>query len=131
MPIYEYLCEACGERTEILQHLSEQPLRECPRCHQLALKKLVSAAGFRLAGQGWYETDFKTQNQRNLAASQDPKAESAGDAAASKTKDASKKADASSAQTATAKGDAAKPQSTAAAKTAAKAATKTAAKTSH
>lgn len=84
MPIYEYLCEACGERLEILQQISDSPLRECPACHKATLKKLMSAAGFRLAGKGWYETDFKTKNQRNLASSAEPKSDT------SKTKDATK-----------------------------------------
>ncbi|MBC6413618.1 MAG: zinc ribbon domain-containing protein [Chromatiales bacterium] len=77
MPIYEYLCDACEERVEILQQISEPPLRECPVCHKATLKKLVSAAGFRLAGQGWYETDFKTKNQRNLVTTQEPKPDTA------------------------------------------------------
>ncbi len=67
MPIYEYCCEACGERTEKLQKISEAPLRECPVCGKPALKRLVSAAGFRLKGSGWYETDFKSGKKKNLA----------------------------------------------------------------
>ena len=66
MPIYEYECSACGTHHEILQKMSEEPLQECPACHALALKKLLSAAGFRLSGSGWYETDFKKDNRRNL-----------------------------------------------------------------
>ena len=59
MPIYEYECKACGHRLEALQKMSDDPLTECPECHKAELKKLVSAAGFRLKGSGWYETDFK------------------------------------------------------------------------
>ena len=111
MPIYEYVCESCGERLEVLQKISDQPLRKCPACHKETLKKLVSAAGFRLAGKGWYETDFKTKNQRNLANTQEPKAD------ASKAKDASKKTDATPSKTANAKSSAPKPQATNSAKT--------------
>ena len=68
MPIYEYLCEACGAKLEALQKISDEPLVECPQCGQSALKKLVSAAAFRLKGGGWYETDFKTGDKKNLAA---------------------------------------------------------------
>jgi predicted nucleic acid-binding Zn ribbon protein len=50
-----------------MQKISEQPLVKCPACGELALKKLISAAGFRLSGSGWYETDFKKSGQRNLA----------------------------------------------------------------
>lgn len=67
MPIYEYECKACGHRLEKLQRLSAEPLRDCPTCEQAELVRLVSAAGFRLAGTGWYETDFKTGNKQNLA----------------------------------------------------------------
>ncbi len=66
MPIYEYRCEACGRTTESLQKLSEPPLEECPHCHRPALKRLVSATVFRLKGKGWYETDFKSSQRRNV-----------------------------------------------------------------
>ncbi len=67
MPIYEYRCEACEHQLEALQKLSDEPLRECPSCKKQELKKLISAAGFRLKGGGWYETDFKTGKKKNLA----------------------------------------------------------------
>lgn len=59
MPIYEYQCEACGHRLEALQKISEEPLSDCPECGRPDLQKLISAAGFRLKGGGWYVTDFK------------------------------------------------------------------------
>ncbi|MCG6872252.1 MAG: zinc ribbon domain-containing protein [Gammaproteobacteria bacterium] len=59
MPIYEYQCAACGHHLESLQKISDEPLRECPACGKPELKKQLSAAGFRLKGTGWYETDFK------------------------------------------------------------------------
>ena len=67
MPIYEYRCEACGHELEALQKISDKVLTDCPACEQPALKKLISAAGFRLSGSGWYETDFKSSNQKNLS----------------------------------------------------------------
>ena len=67
MPIYEYECKKCGHRMEALQKMSDDPLTECPDCKAPELKKLVSAAGFRLSGSGWYETDFKSGNKKNLA----------------------------------------------------------------
>ncbi len=66
MPIYEYQCEACGHKMEKLQKVSDEPLIVCPECGAPKLRKLVSAAGFRLSGGGWYETDFKSGNKRNL-----------------------------------------------------------------
>lgn len=67
MPLYEYRCDACGHEMEALQRISDEPLLECPSCNQAALRKLVSAAGFRLKGDGWYETDFKSGSKKNLA----------------------------------------------------------------
>lgn len=67
MPIYEYSCGNCGHELETLQKLSEAPLRLCPACGQEALSKKVTAAGFRLKGGGWYETDFKSGSKRNVA----------------------------------------------------------------
>jgi putative FmdB family regulatory protein len=68
MPIYEYRCESCGHELEAMQRMSDAPLTECPACGKPALKKQVSAAGFRLSGGGWYETDFKKDGKRNIAA---------------------------------------------------------------
>ena len=67
MPIYEYQCEACGHYLETLQKISDPPLTECHKCGKPALKKLISAAAFRLKGGGWYETDFKTGDKKNVA----------------------------------------------------------------
>ena len=59
MPIYEYRCEACGYDLEVLQKVSDAPLTRCPQCGAERLRKQLTAAGFRLKGSGWYETDFK------------------------------------------------------------------------
>jgi putative FmdB family regulatory protein len=68
MPIYEYECQKCGHTLEALQKFSDKPLRECPECGKHQLKRLVSAPMFRLAGSGWYETDFKSdkETKRNI-----------------------------------------------------------------
>lgn len=82
MPIYEYQCGACAHQLEKLQKMNEDRLVDCPECGQPALKRLVSAAAFRLKGSGWYETDFKQGNKRNLAedTSKDQSAEQSSDA---------------------------------------------------
>lgn len=67
MPIYEYQCEACAHTLEALQKMSDTPLVDCPACGKPNLKKHISAAGFRLKGGGWYETDFKSGAKKNLA----------------------------------------------------------------
>tara|TARA_B100000963_G_scaffold335485_1_gene329651 strand:- start:187 stop:453 length:267 start_codon:yes stop_codon:yes gene_type:complete len=61
MPIYEYQCEACGHQLEVLQKISSAPMVRCPICDEDSLKKLISAAAFKLKGSGWYETDFKNK----------------------------------------------------------------------
>jgi len=86
MPFYEYECPHCGYRDEVLQSISEKPLKKCPSCGKSGLKKLISAPVFRLKGSGWYETDFKSdkENKRNLAGAEkdEPKAEAKTDAKA-------------------------------------------------
>ncbi len=66
MPIYEYQCHGCGETFEALRKLSDPPLDACRLCGEGDVRRLVSAPAFRLKGEGWYETDFKKNNQRNL-----------------------------------------------------------------
>jgi putative FmdB family regulatory protein len=66
MPFYEYRCDTCGHEMEIMQKMSDPPVAECPACGEPNLRKLVSAAGFRLKGGGWYETDFKKGGKKNV-----------------------------------------------------------------
>ncbi len=87
MPFYEYQCSSCNHHLEVLQKLSDAPLRKCPECGKQQLKRLISAPVFRLKGSGWYETDFKSDNEqkRNIAGKEEvaeskpeePKADSA------------------------------------------------------
>jgi putative FmdB family regulatory protein len=76
MPIYEYHCQDCGHVLEALQKVSDAPLIECPHCGQPSLKKALSAAGFRLKGGGWYETDFKHGKKKNVHAADTSEAKS-------------------------------------------------------
>ena len=66
MPIYGYICKSCEHRFDVLQKMSDDPLVHCPDCGEPSLQKELSAPKFRLKGSGWYETDFKTGNKRNL-----------------------------------------------------------------
>ncbi len=67
MPIYEYQCQSCSHELEALQKMSDEALSTCPKCEIDALQKKISAVGFRLKGNGWYETDFKSGNKKNIA----------------------------------------------------------------
>ncbi|MEM6998252.1 MAG: zinc ribbon domain-containing protein [Pseudomonadota bacterium] len=64
MPIYEYKCDDCDHRLEKLQKISDDPIKSCPECGEETLRKLVSAAAFKLKGTGWYETDFKDKKPK-------------------------------------------------------------------
>jgi putative FmdB family regulatory protein len=66
MPIYGYLCKSCEHRFDVLQKMSDDPLVHCPDCGDASLQKELSAPKFRLKGGGWYETDFKTGDKRNI-----------------------------------------------------------------
>jgi len=89
MPFYEYECPSCKYYAEVLQKISERPLKKCPSCGKAGFRKLVSAPVFRLKGSGWYETDFKTENdnKRNLAGAE-PEAPVAESKAANEAKPA-------------------------------------------
>jgi len=89
MPIYEYRCAGCGYEMDRLQKISDPPLTDCPACGRPALQKLVSAAGFRLKGGGWYETDFKSGKKKNVV-KPDSRSKT-GDSNAGKKTDAGKK----------------------------------------
>ena len=71
MPIYEFQCQSCGNEIEVIQKISDDPLTDCEACGKPDLKKMVSAAAFRLSGSGWYETDFKAGKKKNLTAKND------------------------------------------------------------
>lgn len=62
MPIYEYRCENCKKTHEILQDITDEPITECPACHENSMKKMISVSSFKLTGTGWYETDFKNKS---------------------------------------------------------------------
>lgn len=76
MPFYEYQCRACGAQVEVLQKISDAPLKKCPECGRNMLTRLVSAPVFRLKGGGWYETDFKSDQDRKRNLVEAEKAES-------------------------------------------------------
>ena len=67
MPIYAFSCDACGHEFDRLQKLSDPDPDACPECGKPAVRRKVTAPSFRLAGGGWYETDFKKDGKRNLA----------------------------------------------------------------
>jgi len=85
MPIYGYECTDCEHTFDALQRMSDPKLTDCPECGESRLRKQLSAPKFRLKGKGWYETDFKTGDKRNIAGDSEKKP-------ASKSKEADKPA---------------------------------------
>ena len=71
MPISGYACNNCAPALDALQKMADDPLVDCPECGKPTLKRQLSAPRFRLKGKGWYETDFKKDNQRNIAGEKD------------------------------------------------------------
>mgnify|MGYP001567591134 CR=1 FL=1 len=86
MPLYEYLCDTCQERAEILQKLGDEPVTICPNCGA-ALRKMISAPAFQFKGSGWYQTDYAKR--------------SGGEGAGAKSEEKSGSANASESATAT------------------------------
>lgn len=64
MPLYEYHCNHCDKTTEALQKFSDEPLTNCPHCHESSLHKVISQTAFQLKGDGWYVTDFKDKKTK-------------------------------------------------------------------
>jgi len=92
MPIYEYRCGRCSHELEALQKISDSPLRKCPECGKLTLRRLISAPVFRLKGAGWYETDFKgdKDKKRNLVETSPSESSSRESSESSKSADSAK-----------------------------------------
>lgn len=93
MPIYAYACKNCDHTLDALQKIADATLLDCPECGKPGLKRLLSAPRFRLKGKGWYETDFKKGNQRNLHGDKEPSKPSEKSAEKSTDKNTEKSSD--------------------------------------
>ncbi len=100
MPIYEYRCGSCSHELDALQKISDSPLRKCPECGKLTLRRLISAPVFRLKGAGWYETDFKGDGdkKRNLVETSSSES-SRSESSSSESSESSKSADSAKSET--------------------------------
>ena len=67
MPLYEYLCDACGHRFEKIQKFSDPLIEECPNCGAKEVHKLVSSPAIQFKGTGWYSTDYAKKNTVDAA----------------------------------------------------------------
>ena len=94
MPTYEYKCEACGHAFEKFQSIKAAPIRKCPNCGKLKVKKLISkGAGLIFKGSGFYITDYRSEGYKDQAKADtgEPKSESK-DTSKTETKSDSKPA---------------------------------------
>jgi putative FmdB family regulatory protein len=71
MPLYEYQCDACGERFEIIQKFADPPADVCARCGRGPVKKLVSSPAIQFKGSGWYITDYARKSGETAPAGGD------------------------------------------------------------
>ncbi len=94
MPIYGYACKSCEHTFDVLQKMSDPRLVDCPECGEASLRKQLSAPKFRLKGKGWYETDFKTGDKRNIAGDVDKKSDAKPDSKPKDSETTSKKTEA-------------------------------------
>ncbi|HSP13932.1 MAG TPA: FmdB family zinc ribbon protein [Thermoanaerobaculia bacterium] len=74
MPLYEYACQKCGERTEIIQKISDPPSTHCPKCGG-EMRKLFSSPAIQFKGSGFYKTDYASPSKKSESAGE-PKSES-------------------------------------------------------
>jgi putative FmdB family regulatory protein len=65
VPIYEYQCTSCGRKLEVMQKITDEPLKRCPTCKG-QLRRLISLTSFQLKGNGWYATDYKNKDKRPI-----------------------------------------------------------------
>ena len=109
MPIYEYHCDSCGANFDAIQKFSDAPLSACRQCGAEGVRKLLSAPSFRLKGGGWYETDFKNKNQRNVVKKDGDGGSGGADSGASKGDGGSKSEGASKGESGSKDGGSSKP----------------------
>jgi len=79
MPLYEYQCQSCSERTEILQKISDPPFSHCPKCGG-EMKKLISSPAIQFKGSGFYKTDYASSNSSSSSSSSESKSETKAEA---------------------------------------------------
>ena len=79
MPLYEYQCELCEHRFEVIQKFSDPPVETCPKCGG-AVRKLLSSPAIQFKGSGWYITDYAKKDSSSKPAASETKTETKSDA---------------------------------------------------
>ena len=96
MPLYEYQCDACGFRFEVIQRFSDAPIESCQSCGG-PVRKLLSSPAIQFKGSGWYITDYARKGAKDAGAEADSAEKKAkAEASSAKTEPAPKPAPSSS-----------------------------------
>ena len=86
MPLYEYECDACGQRFEAIRKFSESDLDVCSLCGKGPVRRLISSPAIQFKGTGWYVTDYSSKGKAGTESSSTPKGEAKkGDSVSSET----------------------------------------------
>ena len=100
MPTYDYKCDACGNAFEQFQSMSSAPIRKCPKCGKLKVKRLIgTGAGLIFKGSGFYITDYRDQSYKDKAKAESGSADGASKTEKSETSGGSSNGDASTGTT--------------------------------
>ena len=83
MPLYEYQCDACGRRFEVIQKFSDPPVDACRECGKGPVRRLLSSPAIQFKGSGWYITDYSQKGKSDSSST--PSAGKTGDSAKTDT----------------------------------------------
>ena len=103
MPLYEYECEACGQRFEVIQKFSDAPVDVCRKCGKGPVQRLLSSPAIQFKGSGWYITDYAKKGKSDSASTPAGKTESSKSETKSESKSESKSDSSSSTPSTTTK----------------------------
>jgi len=77
MPTYDYLCQSCGHELEMFQQITAKPVKKCPSCGRMDLKRLIgTGSGVLFKGSGFYQTDYRSDSYKKAAKAESPSSSS-------------------------------------------------------
>ena len=80
MPTYDYVCDACRHRFEKFHSMKDAPIRKCPKCGKLKVRRLLgTGGGIIFKGSGFYQTDYRSSGYKDKASKDKPSASGAGE----------------------------------------------------
>ncbi len=91
MPIYEYECLKCGHRFEVIQKISDPPIKKCEKCKKGKAEKLISSPAIQFKGTGWYVTDYAKKGEESKKAEKAEKSAGSTDSKSSEKSPSKKK----------------------------------------